>query len=72
MYKDLGMPNQLWAYDSVHKTWANEHTGDIIGLEEFKVDANVHTWVKDDDTPNLKWEIEYCEEEHDHDHDHHK
>ena len=66
LYKDLGMPNQHWLYNSVHKTWINEHSGDIIGLEDFNVDANVHTYVKDDDTSNLKWAIEYCEDDHDH------
>lgn len=58
------MPNQHWLYSSVHKTWKNEHTGDVMGLEEFHEDANVHTWVKDMETPNLTWAIEYCNENH--------
>jgi hypothetical protein len=47
------MPNQHWEYSSVHKTWKNEYTGDLMGLEKFEIDANCHTWVKDDETPNL-------------------
>jgi len=71
MYKNMGMPNQHWEYSNVHKTWKNQHTGDLMGLERFEVDANCHTWQKDDESNNLKWEIEYCAEDHDHDHDHH-
>ena len=69
------MPNQHWEYDSVHKTWRNINSGDFVQLDDFHIDGNVHTVVKDDDSPGLKWQIEYCHEDHgqhgvDHGHDH--
>ena len=61
MYKNIGMTNQHWEYDSVEKVWKNMATGDFIQLDDFVVDGNVHTVVTDDHGKGLKWQIEYCD-----------
>lgn len=72
MYKNIGMPNQFWEYNSLHKTWMNKNSNDFIKVDEFHVDANVRTIATDDNSPGTKWQIEYCSHDHgDHDHDHH-
>ena len=72
MYKNIGMPNQHWEFDSIERTWKNMNSGDFIRTDEFHLDANVRTVTVDDHTPNLKWQIEYCSADHGpHDHDDH-
>lgn len=73
MYKNIGMENQHWEYSSVHKTWKNIHSNDLIKTDTFEVDANVRTVAVDDESKNLMWQIEYCSDDHGghgHDHDH--
>ena len=64
MYKNIGMTNQHWEYNSVEKTWMNMGTGDFIQIDWFHVDSNVRTVTVDDHSPGLKWQIEYCSADH--------